>query len=228
MASLTLESGSSFDEQIGGSSPGTGGAGGYDQTVVESGGTVSLGGATLNLSLVDGFTPSLGDTITIIENDTGSAVNGTFAGLAQGAVVSADGASWVISYDGGGNGQDVTLTETNAPCYCRGTLILTDRGEVAVENLAIGDLVVTASGEKKPIKWLGHRSLDCSRHPDLSKRLADPRSGRRFRREQARSRSVAQPLSCYRGGRRAHTNQTLAERKDRRSGRAIEGRILAH
>ena len=63
VASLTLKSGSTFDEEIGGTAPGTGGAGGYDQTVVESGGAISLGGATLDISLVDSFTPSVGDSL---------------------------------------------------------------------------------------------------------------------------------------------------------------------
>jgi hypothetical protein len=45
-------------------------------------------------------------------------------------------------------------------CFAAGTLIRTTRGEVAVEDLQIGDLVVTSSGEQRPVKWLGHRTFD--------------------------------------------------------------------
>jgi len=51
-------------------------------------------------------------------------------------------------------------------CYMRGMRIRTDREDVAIEDLQIGDAVVTASGRKRPVEWIGHRSLDCSRHPD--------------------------------------------------------------
>ena len=43
-------------------------------------------------------------------------------------------------------------------CYCHSTLIMTNRGEMPVEVLEIGDTVVTASGELRPVRWIGRRS----------------------------------------------------------------------
>jgi hypothetical protein len=44
------------------------------------------------------------------------------------------------------------------PCYCAGTLILTGRGEVPVEDLTTADAVVTGAGALRPIRWIGRRS----------------------------------------------------------------------
>ena len=65
----------------------------------------------------------------------------------------------------GGNGQ-VTLTLLAAACFARGARIATPRGDVAIEALHVGDLVLTASGAARPIRWIGWRALDLSRHAD--------------------------------------------------------------
>ncbi len=52
----------------------------------------------------------------------------------------------------------VAAVAAQPPCYCTGTRIRTPGGEVAVESLAIGDTVMSASGEHRPVKWIGHRS----------------------------------------------------------------------
>ena len=53
----------------------------------------------------------------------------------------------------------------NPVCFEAGTRIRTSDGEVAVEKLEVGDLLLTTSGVHRPICWLGHRNIDCRRHP---------------------------------------------------------------
>ena len=70
-------------------------------------------------------------------------------------------ASFVVDNNGtyDGIGEPEIYTTAAAPCYCPGTMILTNRGEVAVEALAIGDRLMTASGPKR-IVWIGRRAFD--------------------------------------------------------------------
>jgi len=56
------------------------------------------------------------------------------------------------------------------PCFTPGVMITTDRGDVAVENLRTGDLVLTRDGGMKPLRWTGRRTLglaDLIVHPAL-------------------------------------------------------------
>ena len=68
--------------------------------------------------------------------------------------------AFALATDGHG-GTAITYTA----CYAAGTRIATPQGEVAVERLRVGDLVRLAGGGTAPVQWLGHRSVDCRRHP---------------------------------------------------------------
>ena len=43
-------------------------------------------------------------------------------------------------------------------CFLSSTLIQSEDGEIAIENLNQGDLVLTASGQYEPVQWVGHFS----------------------------------------------------------------------
>lgn len=46
------------------------------------------------------------------------------------------------------------------PCFVRGTMILTEKGDVAVESLKVGDLVWTKDHGLQPIRWIGAKSVE--------------------------------------------------------------------
>jgi hypothetical protein len=60
--------------------------------------------------------------------------------------------SFFLKPDAAGTGTDVVA------CYAEGTRVATWRGEVEVERLQVGDLLVTMSGALRPIRWIGRRS----------------------------------------------------------------------
>ncbi|WP_299968355.1 Hint domain-containing protein [uncultured Roseobacter sp.] len=60
------------------------------------------------------------------------------------------------------NGRSFTYLNINSvtvPCFAAGTPLCTPGGEVAVEELAVGDLVETADHGAQPIRWIGSRRV---------------------------------------------------------------------
>ena len=131
-ASLALAVGTALQIEIAGTTAGTG----YDQLVVAPGGTVALGGATLGLSA--SFAPPADTVLTIVDNRGSQPVTGTFAGLAEGAILSLDMQDYRISYVGG-TGNDVTLTA-----------------------LQTDDIVVSVSGDSEIVLRLASKGVTIS------------------------------------------------------------------
>jgi hypothetical protein len=102
---------------------------------IKSGGTI-----TSYTYTPDHLTPAQGGTLSVTNSD-GTSVSTQLVGAYTNA-------SFVIDTDG----------SLGVACYCRGSMIQTEHGEVPIEDLQAGDRLVTLSGELQPIQWIGRRS----------------------------------------------------------------------
>lgn len=114
---------------------GIGGAGpGISHDQITATGTIALGSAVLALDLSAGLSPTDGQSLTLINNDSTDPVTQTFTGLAEGAIIPATGGDFLISYFGG-DGNDVVLVwNANAP----------------PTPPALGNIVITPAGPASP------------------------------------------------------------------------------
>ncbi len=77
--------------------------------------------------------------------------------------------SFVGTYDTsafslGDVGGEISLS-TSVPCFAAGTMLRTARGEVAVEDIAVGDVMPTKlGGASAKVVWTGWRKVQCRRH----------------------------------------------------------------
>jgi hypothetical protein len=123
---------------------------------------VITGGTLSNLGVINGT------TLTVQDSGAGAGAGGIDRIMFASAI---DPASLSIV-----NGNTIVA------CFAAGTRIATAAGEVAVENLRVGDMVLTVDGAEKPmtpgdrtvpprgateqVVWIGSRTVDCERHPN--------------------------------------------------------------
>ncbi|MFO0012567.1 MAG: beta strand repeat-containing protein [Planctomycetota bacterium] len=118
---VNFSSGSFFSASVNGVTAGSQ----HDRLSVT--GTVALNNATLSAA---GAIPSNpGQWVMLIDNDGSDAVNGIFDGLPEGATVTINGVSFLISYVGG-SGNDVVLIQNTPP-------VITSNGGGPTANIAI-------------------------------------------------------------------------------------------
>ena len=66
----------------------------------------------------------------------------------------------------GNTGASRSSASFNVVCYVSGTRLQTQDGWKQVEQLTVGDMLQTVSGELQPVVWLGHSTIDCRRQQD--------------------------------------------------------------
>ncbi len=124
--------------------------------------SISAGSFAFEGAVISGFTT--GDVIDVTAIVSGAAisltstatattetVNVTSGGTVLETLVFTPGTGTALAADAGGNVEVVA-------CFCPGTHIRTEQGEVAVEDLRVGDAVVTVDGSTEAIRWIGRRS----------------------------------------------------------------------
>lgn len=70
-----------------------------------------------------------------------------------------------------------TVENTGVVCFTEGTLIITPKGAIPIENLRVGDPVLTRDNGVQRLVWIGRRALDqhdLARDPALKPILLDP------------------------------------------------------
>lgn len=93
-----------------------------------------------------------------------TAAGGTYDPLTD-TFGNATGRTWSIPQEDGTGVIEFSQFETvgiSPLCFLRGTLIATMRGQVAVEDLRVGDMVQTMDHGFQPIRWIGARNLSAS------------------------------------------------------------------
>ncbi|WP_131196589.1 Hint domain-containing protein [Lichenihabitans psoromatis] len=115
--------------------------------------------STDSTAVYNGYLDNGAGHYTYLFSASGGGLTSTVAFAVSGAPLPVLGVSGAPTTTG------TVPTDTSiVPCFASGTLIRTVRGDIAVEDLALGDQVLTLGGEIQPVTWIGSRKDSASRY----------------------------------------------------------------
>ncbi len=123
------------------------------------------GPGTMSVTHINGQAVAAGDTVTLNNGfEITLEADGTLSAAppaGYGGLTAPEGFNFSYTAEDSSTGITDTafVSITSIPCFASGTHIRTDRGDVAVESLRVGDLIETRDNGLQPIRWIGHRTV---------------------------------------------------------------------
>lgn len=151
---VTIDDSDGNDDATFGDFTHTGGADVPDQDVTSSTVTGINPGDTIDLRYKYTVTGSDGSSGTIYFIATNSAAN--YGPLMVSDFPLDPGVTYTF---GTFNTDGAVAYDDLVPCFTRGTLIMTQRGEVPIETLREGDRVFTRDNGYQPLRWIGRKTV---------------------------------------------------------------------
>jgi hypothetical protein len=121
-----------------------------------TGNATGADGETVRVQVRDAFGNVLFHTTGVV---SGGAWSVTFNSTQAATLTGTDYSIHARVADDAGNVGNANHAFTSTVCFTAGTMIRTPDGEVAVETLKRGDLVLTADGRSAPVTWLGVQTV---------------------------------------------------------------------
>lgn len=115
-------------------------------------------GGSLTITHINGVAVTAGSTVTLASgHDITLNADGTLT-IDTDADISADTFTYTVQSSTGHSDTGFVTVDT-VPCFVAGTMIRVPGGEVPVENLSAGDVVLTMDDGAQPLIWTGARSV---------------------------------------------------------------------
>ena len=121
------------------------------------GNDINATGAALVITHINGLAVAPGDTVTLATGQTVSLNgDGTLNLVGDGDI---ENYNFTYTVSNGTATDTGIVNVSQIPCFVAGTLIATPNGEVPVDRLTAGDLVMTKDDGPQPLRWIGTRNV---------------------------------------------------------------------